>query len=65
MQTFQSPTTRQLAAKVTLTPHGHHLMLSSFCPTAQRQEHLVKFSGTFTAEELRILRNAIDLALRS
>ncbi|MDR3368090.1 hypothetical protein [Rhodoferax sp.] len=65
MQTFQSASTRQLAAKVTLTPHGHHLMLSSFIPTAQRQEHQVKFSGTFTAEELRVLRDAIDLELRS
>lgn len=39
-------------------------MISSFVPTARRPEHQVKFSGTFTVEELRLLRDAIDRGLQ-
>ncbi len=62
--TFQSTPTWQLDAKVTATPYGHHLMISSFVPTARRPEHQVKFSGTFTVDELRLLRDAIDRGLQ-
>lgn len=63
MQSFQSSPSWQLDARVTITRYGHHLLISSFVPTARRPEHQVKFSGTFTAEELRTLRDTIDRAL--
>lgn len=62
--TFQSTPTWQLDAKVTATPYGHHLMISSFVPTARRPEHQVKFSGIFSTEELRALRDVIDRELQ-
>ena len=62
---FQSTPAWQLAAKVTATRYGHHLMISSFVPTARRPEHQVKFSGTFTTDELRALRDQIDQVLQS
>jgi hypothetical protein len=61
--TFQSTPTWQLDASVKATPYGHHLIITSFVPTARRPERQVKFSGTFTADELRTLRNTIDAAL--
>lgn len=61
--TFQSTPTWQLAANVRATPYGHHLTITSFVPTARRPEHQVKFAGTFTADELRALRDTIDEAL--
>ena len=63
MQTFQTSTGWQLDAKVTPTPHWHHLMLSRFVPAARRPEHQVRFSGTFSVDELRLLRDALDSAL--
>jgi hypothetical protein len=63
VQAFQSNPTWQLAAHVAATPYGHHLIISSFVPSARRPEHHVKFSGTFTADELRALRDTIDQAL--
>jgi len=63
MQTFQSNPSWQLSACVAPTPYGHHLIISSFVPTARRPEHQVRFSGTFTADELRTLRDTIDKAL--
>jgi hypothetical protein len=63
--TFQSTPTWQLDAKVTATPYGHHLLISSFVPTARRPEHQVKFSGTFSTDELRTLRDVIDRELQS
>lgn len=63
--TFQSTPTWQLDAKVTATPYGHHLMITSFVPTARRPEHQVKFSGIFSTDELRALRDVIDRELQS
>lgn len=63
MQTFQSTPTWQLDATVTATPYGHHLLISSFVPTARRPEHQVKFSGVFSTDELRALRDTISEAL--
>lgn len=60
---FQSTPAWQLDACITRTRYGHHLLISSFVPTARRPEHQVKFSGTFSNEELRALRNAIDQSL--
>lgn len=65
MQTFQSNPSWQLDARITHTPYGHHLLISSLVPTARRPEHHVKFQGTFTPEELRTLRDVIDEALQS
>jgi hypothetical protein len=61
--TFQSTPTWQLAASIKATPYGHHLAITSLVPTARRPEHQVKFAGTFTADELRALRDTIDQAL--
>ena len=63
MQVFQETPAWQLAAHVASTPYGHHLIISSFVPTARRPEHQVKFSGTFSTVELRALRDTIDQAL--
>jgi hypothetical protein len=63
MQVFQETSAWQLAAHVAPTPYGHHLIISSFIPTARRPEHQVKFSGTFSTYELRALRDTIDAAL--
>jgi hypothetical protein len=63
MQVFQETPTWQLAAHVAPTAYGHHLIISSFVPTARRPEHQVKFSGTFSADELRALRDTISAAL--
>ena len=63
--TFQSTPTWQLDAKVTATPYGHHLTISSYVPTARRPEHQVKFSGIVTTDELRALRDVIDEELQS
>lgn len=62
--TFQSTQTWQLDATVRpITGQQFHLLISSFVPTARRPEHQVKFSGTFTTDELRALRDVIDQAL--
>ncbi len=63
MQVIQSNPSWQLAASVTPTPHGHHLIISSFVPTARRPEHQVKFSGTFSDAELRHLAEIVTRAL--
>ncbi|MEO8545226.1 MAG: hypothetical protein ABI434_16695 [Burkholderiaceae bacterium] len=63
MQIIQSKPSWQLAASVQSTPHGHHLIISSFVPTARRPEHQVKFSGTFSDAELRQLVEAVAGAL--
>lgn len=63
--TFQKSQDWQLDARFGQTPYGHHLVISSFVPSARRPEHQVKFSGTFSTDELRRLRNAIDQALEA
>ena len=63
MQIFQSNPSWQLAASVQSTPHGHHLIISSFVPTAKRPEHHVKFSGKFSHAELRHLAEVVTRAL--
>lgn len=63
--TFQQTPSWQLDARIGQTPYGHHLIISSFVPTARRPEHQVKFSGTFSTDELRRLRDVIDQALES
>ena len=63
MQIVQSNPSWQLAASINSTPFGHHLILSSFVPTARRPEHQVKFSGTFNDTELRQLLEVVTQAL--
>lgn len=41
----------------------HHLLITSFVPTARRPERQVRFSGTLTTDELRRLRDVLDQAL--
>lgn len=60
---FQTNPAWQLTAQVKPTPYGHHLLISSFVPTARRPEHQVKFSGIFSTAELAVLRDVIDQAL--
>lgn len=61
--TIQSTETWQLDAKVTTTPYGRHLVISSFVPSARRPAQQVKFQGLFADAELRRLRDLIDQAL--
>ena len=61
--TFQQTPCWQLDARIGQTPYGHHLVISSFVPTARRPEHQVKFQATLSADELRRLRDVIDQAL--
>ena len=61
---FQQTPDWQLDARIGQTPYGHHLVISSFVPSARRPEHQVKFSGTFSTDELRRLRDVIDQALK-
>ncbi|TNF62348.1 MAG: hypothetical protein EP306_03635 [Burkholderiales bacterium] len=63
--TLQQSPGWQLDARIGQTPYGHHLVISSFVPTARRPEHQVKFSGTFSTEELRRLRDVIDQVLEA
>lgn len=63
--TIQSNPSWQLDARITATPYGHHLTISSFVPTARRPEHQVKFSGIFSTDELRSLRDVIDQELQA
>ena len=63
MHIIQSNPSWQLAASINSTPFGHHLVLSSFVPTARRPEHQVKFSGTFNDSELRQLLEVVARAL--
>jgi len=63
MQVFQKSPAWQLAAHIAPTPYGHHLIISSFVQTARRPEHQVKFSGTFSRQELTVLRDSINAAL--
>jgi len=66
MQTaIQSSTTWQFDASITHTPYGYHVLITRFLPTARRPEHQVKFSGTFSSNELRTLRCIIDQALEA
>ncbi|MBK7615643.1 MAG: hypothetical protein IPJ08_14640 [Burkholderiales bacterium] len=62
--TIQASQTWQLAAEVTVTPYGHHLLITSLVPTARRPEQQVRFSGLFSTDELRALRDVIDRELQ-
>ena len=65
MQIIQSKPAWQLAASIQSAPQGHHLIISSFIPTARRPEHQVKFSGTFSTSELRELQEIVSAALQA
>ncbi len=65
MSTIQTTPAWQLDAHIGHTPYGHHLILSSFVPTARRPEHQVKFQATLSTEELRRLRDVLDQALEA
>ena len=63
MQTIQSSPAWQLAASITPIAQGHHLLISSYVPTARRPEHRVKLSATLTTDELHNLHRIIGAAL--
>lgn len=54
----------QLDACIGYKTYGHHLAVSSFVPSA-KPEHQVKFSGTFSTDDLRRLHDDIDQTLGS
>jgi hypothetical protein len=47
----------------TVQPHGHHLRLISFVPTARRPEEQVRFEVVLDSAALERLRDAIAAAL--
>ena len=53
----------ELRAEIRHTPYGHHIRLLSFIPSARRPEEQVKFEGLFSTDQLRALRNLIDLEI--
>lgn len=64
MATIQSNPSWQLKAIVKpIQGDQHHLLISSYVPTARRPEEQVRFTGIFTSDELRRLRDVIDQAL--
>lgn len=63
MSTIQTTPAWQLDARIGQTPYGHHLVLSSFVPTARRPEHQVKFQATLSRDELLKLKAVVDQAL--
>jgi len=65
MQVFQTTPGWQLDARITPTDAGHHLLISRFVASAKRPEHQVKFSGTFSTDELQLLRDALNNALNN
>lgn len=65
MSIIQDTPAWQLDARIGHTPYGHHLIISSFVPTARRPEHQVKFQATLSTDELRRLRDVIDQVLEA
>lgn len=63
MSTIHASPAYQLRARIQPTPLGHHLLLTTFVPTARRPEEQVKFSSTLSRDELLALREVIDQAL--
>jgi hypothetical protein len=64
MATVQSNPSWQLKAVVKpIQGDQHHLLISSYVPIAHRPEEQVRFTGIFTSDELRRLRDVINQAL--
>ena len=53
----------ELRAEIRHTVYGHHVRLLSFVPSARRPEEQVKFEGLFSTDQLRGLRDLIDLEI--
>ena len=53
----------ELRAEIRHTPYGHHIRLLSFIPSARRPEEQVKFEGLLSTDQLRGLRDLIDLEI--
>lgn len=60
---IQSTPAYQLSAEIAPLPHGHHLRLVSFVPTARRPEEQVRFQATLSVTELLALKQLIDRAV--
>ena len=54
----------QLSLEVNTTQWGHHLRFVSFVPTARNPQPMERFQAHLSRAELRVLREAIDAALR-
>ena len=54
----------ELSLEVNTTHWGHHLRFVSFVPTARNPQPMERFQAHLSSEELRVLREAIDAALR-
>ena len=61
--TIQKTEAYELSVEITHTRYGVHLRLLSLVPTARNPQVHAKFQGTFSEDELRALRDAIDQAL--
>lgn len=55
----------ELSARLTDTPHGHHLQFLSHVPSARRPEWQVRYQTLLSREQLMALRNLIDAQLSS
>lgn len=61
--TIQKTEAYELSVEITHTRYGVHLQLLSLVPIARNPLVHSKFQGTFSEDELRALRDAIDHVL--
>jgi hypothetical protein len=54
----------ELSLEIRTTRWGHHLRFVSFVPTARNPQPMEQFQAHLSSAELRVLREAIDAALR-
>ena len=62
--TIHQGTAYELSLEVHTTRLGHHLRFVSFVPTARNPQPMEQFQAHLSRAELRVLRGAIDAALR-
>lgn len=63
---IQSTSAWQLRASITpVRGDQHHVMVTSFVPTARRPEERVRWQAQLSIAELRVLRDVIDQALQA
>ena len=61
--TIQKSLAYELSVEINHTRYGVHLQLLSLVPIARNPQVHAKFQGTFSEDELRAFRDAIDRAL--
>lgn len=62
-RTIQTTDAHQLCAAITPQPGGYHFMFTSKQALPRNNEEQVRFQRMFSAEELRAIRDLIDLQL--